>query len=279
MKLEFERWGQGSRPVLLLHGFTGNRHAWRRVRPGLEPHVAALAVDLPGHGESPLPSRAGREGFVETLDALAELIAHEATGPIDVVGYSQGARIALALAVHHPQQVRRLVLESGSPGLHARKLRSERRAEDEVRAQTIERSGVEAFLDDWERLPLFAGLKRLPPEEQQALRARRSGQTAQGLAGALRTLGTGVQSDYWPSLPHLRCPTLLLTGSEDAKYTAIARAMAAEIPVVWRHALADCGHAPHLEAPEVWCSEVLGFLSTPWYEAQVEVEAASGRLP
>ena len=54
--------------------------------------------------------------------------------------------------------------------------------------------------------------------------------------------------------------------------------MAAEIPVVWRHALVDCGHAPHLEAPEVWCSEVLGFLSTPWYEAQVEVETASGSM-
>ena len=57
MKLVFERWGRDPRPVLLLHGFTGNRHAWSRVRPGLEPHVAALAVDLPGHGESPLPSR------------------------------------------------------------------------------------------------------------------------------------------------------------------------------------------------------------------------------
>jgi 2-succinyl-6-hydroxy-2,4-cyclohexadiene-1-carboxylate synthase len=276
MKLVFERWGHGSRPVLLLHGFTGNRHTWNRVRPALEPHVAALAVDLPGHGESSLPRGSGRDGFLETLEALAELMQREGSGPVDVVGYSQGARIALALAVHHPQQVRRLVLESGSPGLHARKLRSERRAEDEVRARAIETSGVEAFLEGWERLPLFDGLRRLPPAEQQALRARRAGQTAEGLAGALRTLGTGVQPDYWPSLPHLRCPALLLTGREDAKYTAIARTMAAELPIVWRHAVADCGHAPHLEAPEVWCSEVLGFLSTPWYEAQVEVEAATG---
>ena len=62
-------------------------------------------------------------------------------------------------------------------------------------------------------------------------------------------------------------PTLLLTGALDEKFTGIARKMATELPVVWRHTFPDCGHAPHLEVPEDYVREVLSFLQTPWYEA------------
>jgi 2-succinyl-6-hydroxy-2,4-cyclohexadiene-1-carboxylate synthase len=265
--LAHETWGQGEAPVLLLHGFTGSRRSWDGVRPLLEPHVRALVVDLPGHGDSGLPLREGREGFLDTVGALAALVRGWNHDPVDVVGYSQGARFALALAAEHPDRVRRLVMESGSPGLHGRKGRAERRMRDAQLAVFLERHGVEAFVDRWEALPLFDGLRRLPPEVQAVVRARRVAQSPAGLAGALRTLGTGTQPDYWPHLPLLRSPTLLLTGVEDAKFTDIARKMAAEIPAVWRHAFEGCGHAPHLEAPESWAREVLGFLATPWYEA------------
>lgn len=268
MQLAQETWGEGGAPVLLLHGFTGSRRAWDGVRPLLARHVQALAVDLPGHGESAPAPREGREGFLDTVAALAAQVRAWGRGPVDVVGYSQGARLALALAVEHPGCVRRLVLESGSPGLHGRKERAERRMQDAQLAHSLERHGVEPFMDRWEALPLFEGLRRLSPEAGRALRARRLAHTAEGLAWALRTLGTGVQPDYWPQLPLLRCPTLLLTGEEDAKFTQLARRMAAELPTVWRRTFPGCGHAPHLEVPEAWATEVLGFVSTPWYEGQ-----------
>jgi len=266
MKLAFERFGEGARPVLLLHGFMGSRHAWELVRPALEPHVHALAVDLPGHGESGIPPVSERAGYEATLEALAALVEGELGGQADVIGYSQGARLALALASRHPDRVRRLVMESGSPGLHARKERSLRREEDARRALQLEREGVERFVDQWEALSLFSGLAKLPGDVRQRLRARRVGQRAEGLAWALRSLGTGVQPDLWPALPHVRAPTLLLTGEDDPKYTQLARRMAAELPVVWRHSIPGCTHTPHLEAPAIWASEVLGFLSTPWYD-------------
>ncbi|MCI0569668.1 MAG: 2-succinyl-6-hydroxy-2,4-cyclohexadiene-1-carboxylate synthase [Myxococcaceae bacterium] len=265
--LAHETWGHGETPVLLLHGFTGSRRSWNGVREWLEPHVQALVVDLPGHGESGAPEREGREGFLDTVSALAALVRAWGQGTVDVIGYSQGARIALALTVEHPTSVRRLVLESGSPGLAGRKARSERRLQDAQLAQSLGSDGLEAFVARWEALPLFDGLRRLPQEVQTSLRARRLAHDPMGLAAALRALGTGAQPDYWPSLPLLRCPTLLLTGAEDLKFTQLARRMAAEIPAVWRRAFEGCGHAPHLEAPEAWANEVLGFLGTPWYEA------------
>lgn len=267
MKLAWEVSGNGPQTLMLLHGFTGSRRSWDHVAPTLSEQFRLIRVDLPGHGESPLPTKPGREGFLETLEALAQVLSEVGVESANVLGYSQGARVALAFTVEHPERVERLVLESGNAGLHRRKDRIARRRDDEKLADQIVRGGVEAFVSRWESLPLFAGLRRLPEAVQQALRARRSSATAEGLAGALRCLGVGVQPDYWHELWNLRRPTLLLTGAEDLKYTAIARRMAADLPMVWSHAFAGIGHAPHLECPEDWAREVTSFLQTPWYEA------------
>ncbi|WP_141593878.1 2-succinyl-6-hydroxy-2,4-cyclohexadiene-1-carboxylate synthase [Myxococcus sp. AB056] len=267
VKLAYETWGEGSRPLVLLHGFTGSRRAFDGLRPLLGRDVRAVAVDLPGHGATPLPDQRGREAFVETVDALVALVDSLGQGPVDLLGYSQGARVALAAAVRAPDRFGRLIMESGSPGLHRRQERAARREADGQLAAFIRSRGVDAFVDRWEQLPLFDGLRQLPQERKDALRSQRRACTAEGLAGALECLGLGVQPDFWPELHAQRLPTLLLTGALDSKFTQIARRMATELPVVWRHAFEGCGHAPHLEAPEAYAREVLGFLQTPWYEA------------
>ena len=269
MRLAYDVRGRGDRALLLLHGFTGNRDTWCRVEPYLADRFRLVRVDLPGHGQSPPPTVSGRDGFEEALRALEQILDAEGAGSADVAGYSQGARLALALAVESPGRVQRLVLESGTAGLHRRKERAERRRADERLADQILAEGVDAFVRRWELLPLFEGLRRLPAPDLEELRARRASSTAEGLAAALRALGVGVQPDYWPHLWKLRVPTLLLTGAQDSKFTALARRMAAELPLVWGHAFAGVGHAPHLEAPEAWAREVIAFLETPWFEAPV----------
>ncbi|NPD25204.1 2-succinyl-6-hydroxy-2,4-cyclohexadiene-1-carboxylate synthase [Corallococcus exiguus] len=264
--LAYDSWGEGPHTLLALHGFTGSGATFEHLRPLLGRSVRVVAVDLPGHGRTPLPEKAGRDGFLETVEAVVGL-ARELGGQVDLLGYSQGARVALGAAVRAPECFGRLIMESGSPGLHRRQERSERREADSKLVDFIRTKGVDAFVERWEALPLFDGLRRLPDLEQASLRERRKACTAQGLAGALETLGLGVQPDYWPALHRQRLPTLLLTGAQDEKFTALARRMAAELPVVWRHAFAGVTHAPHLEAPEEYVREVLSFLQTPWYEA------------
>lgn len=268
VKLSYDGWGDGELSVLLLHGFTGDRTAWDHLRPRLEARVRAWAVDLPGHGKSGLPLASGRAGFEETVDSLAELVVQAAQSCVDVVGYSQGARLAIGLAVRWPKRVRRLVLESGSPGLAARKRRSARQKQDSALADRIRERGIELFVDEWMQRPLFDGLRNLPPPLAGALRARRLSQNPQGLAGALRCLGIGVQPNYWPALPLLRTPTLMLTGSLDEKYTRIALEMVAQLPMGWLRVFEGSGHAPHLEVPEAYASEMLAFLETPWFDAR-----------
>lgn len=262
-----ERWGSGETPALFLHGFTGGMGAWRHLEALLGDVFQATCVELPGHGEAPLPTAEAPAAWDEVLDALAALVS----GPTVIVGYSQGARLALGFAVRHPMLVERLVLESGSPGLHRRHDRTLRRAADLELAGRIVSLGVEAFVEHWEQQPLFAGLRALPAAEQAALRERRARHTAQGLAGALACLGQGAQPDYWPMLTRILRPTLLLTGERDVKYTRLARRMVAELPMGWRVTFAGVGHAPHLECPREWAAEVRSFLSAAWRGDPVEL--------
>ncbi|MBX7115990.1 MAG: 2-succinyl-6-hydroxy-2,4-cyclohexadiene-1-carboxylate synthase [Myxococcaceae bacterium] len=260
LNLPIVRWGSGSTPVLLLHGFLGSAQSWEHLRPQWSADLAVTAVDLPGHGQAPLPTAAGTEGFLETIDALAAQI----DVPTVVVGYSQGARLALALAARHPRQIAKLVLESGSAGLHRRQERQARREQDEAWARNLEVNGVQSFVNAWEQLPLFSGIRALPAAVQAQLRERRLAHDAHGLAGALRCLGTGVQPDVWPRLPGLRVPTLLVTGEQDVKYTALAQRMAVQLPSAWKVSMPKVGHAPHLECPNRYAQEVLGFITAPW---------------
>ncbi|MEW6432182.1 MAG: 2-succinyl-6-hydroxy-2,4-cyclohexadiene-1-carboxylate synthase [Myxococcota bacterium] len=266
MKLPVERWGRGPTRALFLHGFTGSAESFSHLERLLGDVLTATCVDLPGHRGAPLPKAAGPEGFAEVIESLGELLRES---PV-LIGYSQGARLALATAARFPGRVERLVLESGAPGIRRRAERSRRRAADEAMASLIRERGVDAFVERWEKLPLFAGLQALPEPDRAALRERRAGHTADGLAGALTTLGQGVQPDLWPALPGLRVPTLVLSGAKDVKYTRLARRMVAELPLGWRVTFPGVGHAPHLECPEAYAGEVRSFLAAPWLVEPVE---------
>ena len=259
--LAARRWGRGPQPLVLLHGFTGSGAAFDHLEGPLGEQVSASAPDLPGHGGSPVPAAApGRDAFSAAADVVALTLAASFAGPVHLAGYSMGARLALAVALEHPELVKSLVLESGGAGLASPSVRAERRAADEELARSLEREGLRAFLARWEETPVLAELKRLSPEVQQALRARRLGNAAVGLAWALRNLGQGAQPSYWPRLSALRVPVLLLHGARDAKFAALAGALAGLIPGARLQAIDGAGHTPHLERPEAYAAALRAHL-------------------
>lgn len=258
--LPVSRSGAGE-PLLSLHGFTGTGEGAASLSAHL-PGRELFAPDLPGHGSAPPLGHEGPPGFSRTLDVLAATLDAHGLRAVDVLGYSMGARLALAFALRHPGRVRRLVLESGSPGLRTRRQRLNRRAADERLARFIETQGVAAFAARWEALPLFEGVRTLvSPEVQSSLRARRLAQSQQGLAWALRALGTGAQPSQWQRLGRLSVPVLVLAGGRDAKFTRLGHQLASLIPGACAAVLAGAFHVPHLEAPAQWAQEVSRFLS------------------
>lgn len=257
--LNVERSGSGP-ALLLLHGFTGSVETWHAHLPALTPYVTAVAVDLIGHGASDAPddpARYAMDRCVADLLALLDRLEIERTA---VLGYSMGARVALHLAAAAPRRVQALLLESGSPGLAGAAERAARRAADEALAGQIERDGVDAFVQCWERLPLFATQRALPPEVRAALRRQRQRNRAHGLANSLRGLGTGAQQPLWERLGEIEAPALLVAGALDAKFSAIAQAMVAALPRGRMELVPQAGHAVHLERPAEFDHLVVEFV-------------------
>lgn len=249
------------RPLLLLHGFTGNLETWDDFVGRIAGRFHTVAVDLIGHGHTDAPAHASRYTMEHCVADLHLLLDELGLDSVAVVGYSMGGRVALHFALAAPNRVRALVLEGASPGIASATERRERIARDETLAASIEKGGVEAFVRRWEALPLFAGLARLPAAERQRLRARRLSQRAVGLAQTLRGMGAGAQRPLQDELAKLEMPTLLLAGEADAKYrdlvVQMAKRMRRAVPVV----VAGAGHTVHLEQPERYFETVFSFLN------------------
>ena len=169
-----------------------------------------------------------------------------------------GGRIALYSAFSG--YFRALILESASPGLATPAEREQRRVNDEVLAARIEQDGVEAFIDYWEKIPLFASQQQLSAEKREELHAQRLNNCAQGLANSLRGVGTGVQPELYTRLPTLNLPVLLLAGELDSKFCTIARQMALQLPQARLQIVPGAGHTVHLEQPEAFIASVSAFL-------------------
>ncbi|MDQ1324847.1 MAG: 2-succinyl-6-hydroxy-2,4-cyclohexadiene-carboxylate synthase, partial [Chloroflexota bacterium] len=141
-------------PLLLLHGFTGAAASWAEHIDALAEQFRVIAPDLPGHGRTPATGDPAAMTVEATADALAALLDRVGEAPAHVLGYSMGARVALRLAVEHPEAVSRLVLESPAAGIADPLERAARRTAVETLADRIEREGLEAFVTAWERNPV-----------------------------------------------------------------------------------------------------------------------------
>ncbi len=247
-------------PLLLLHGFTGAAHTWTELLPVLGEHRRVLALSLPGHGGSDAPSEAERYAATRAAADVMEVLDMLGLNRVALLGYSMGARVALHAALAAPERVVALLLESASPGIADDADRSARAGADSALADEIEGDGVTAFVDRWERLPLWESQRALPETVRQGLRDQRLQNDARGLSSSLRGLGAGVTPPLHGRLHEILVPTLLLCGELDGKYVSLARAMASAIPRSTLAVVSDAGHAVHLERPQEFIRAVNSFL-------------------
>jgi pimeloyl-ACP methyl ester carboxylesterase len=209
--------------VLLLHGFSSNRNEnWRRVGwlgAFERRRVRAIAFDLPGHGESDKPhDPAAYRIDVLTADVAAALDALDVPSAT-LMGYSMGARLALATALARPERFDRLILggvggkmfDTTPPG--------------NPMADAMEAANLDAISD-----PLLKSFRLFAEEQGEDLKAL--------AAFARARSGSGYNRD---DLSRLHQPTLVVAGARDT-LAGSPDDLAAEFPSGRSVTLPGCDH-------------------------------------
>jgi 2-succinyl-6-hydroxy-2,4-cyclohexadiene-1-carboxylate synthase len=235
--------------VLLLHGFTQTGASWRGVIDALGERYTALAPDLRGHGSATAQRPV-------TVDACVADVVADAPGRFGVAGYSMGGRLALRVALAHPERVERLVLVGTTPGIADDVERAARREADDALASELEDGlDIEAFARRWAKQPIFKGQ---PPEVTAAAHEDRLRNDPAGLAAALRGLGPGAAEPLWTRLGELRMPVTAIAGERDGTYAKLAERMAERVPRARALIVPGAGHAVQLEAPGIVAAALSG---------------------
>lgn len=248
-------------PLILLHGFTGDSSTWEPFYKEWSKNSRLIAIDIIGHGKSDSPKQIERYDILSVIKDINKILEMLQIEKADMLGYSMGGRLALSFAVQFPQMVRKLILESSSPGLESEAERENRRKHDGELGRFILDQGIEAFVDYWENIPLFATQKELPPEKRSAIREQRLKNSAIGLHNSLVGMGTGAQPSWWQHLHRIEAETLLVTGSLDEKFCLIAEKMSKSIKNCQWMKVEGSGHTIHVENPDKFGTIMKRFLS------------------
>ena len=235
-------------PVAFVHGFTQTARTWLPVIDALDFDLSATLIDAPGHGDS----TDGKRTLIEAASDIANSMNRGA-----LVGYSMGARMALHTALMHPEKVTSLVLISGTAGIDAESERLSRQVSDRSLSERVLSIGVEAFVKEWLRLPMFANLDHVAANLPERLR-----NTAQGLADSLNYAGTGMQEPLWDTLSSLEIPVLIIAGAEDQKFVDAAHRLSSLIARSTLCIVPDSGHSVHLEQPVAFATIFRSFIAS-----------------
>lgn len=188
--------------VLFIHGFASSgelnweRSRWLKYFTDSGRNV--LLVDLPGHGRDPLRNE-GSWAPSQIRQALAAIVIDLDEGPVDVIGYSLGSRLAWEFAAFNPDLVNRLVM--GGPGAG-----DPLAAFDLTQARAFVASG-EPINDDYTATIMNIAAAE-PTNDLEAL----------------FTLIEAIKSEpYDPSAKVPSSPTLLVAGDQDDLATTMPR--------------------------------------------------------
>jgi 2-succinyl-6-hydroxy-2,4-cyclohexadiene-1-carboxylate synthase len=236
-------------PLVCLHGFTYTGAQFNE----LSKHIARpiIAPDL--HPGAPLTL----EGTLFAIEDVINVLG----GPVPVLGYSMGGRLALWLALERPDLVDRLIVVSAGTGIADPERRAQRRATDRELADRITEHDVPTFLDDWLSRPLTS-TAFLAPDAAARDRSIREENSAAGLAAALHTFGQGSFPYLGDRLAGLQPPLLAISGERDVRYTEEAAVLAAAVPDGHHEVVPGVGHNVVAEAPEELAGSVERFIAS-----------------
>lgn len=246
------RWHGAGPPLILLPGLGGRGMSWSAFLRAAASRFRVLTFDPRGSGDAPplIGETSIRDFAAETL-ALLDVLEIERCA---LLGRSMGGMVAQELALLAPRRIERLVLVSTTArcGPHLAEV-------FRLWARMAEQ-GVPAELRHQSSLLWCLGERALArePRVRRYLAARSAGDRPADYALQARAC---AEHDALERLGGVRIPTLVVSGTDDRLTPpAHAETLAKAIPAARLRYIPGAGHLVHVEAPERFAAEVLGFL-------------------
>lgn len=251
--------GEGARKALLIHCSLAHSGAWNGVADELKQQLHMTAFDLPGHGRSDEWDSA-RDMQEMCVAMAADVIGHG--GPVDVIGHSFGATVALRLAIEHPELVRSLVLIENvmvaaaiadDPELAQAQSEAMSEYQDAVERQD-QVAAARAFMREWGDGTPWNRM----PKPQQAFLADRIHLIAANNATVLLDQPGILEKRR---IEGVEAPSLLIRGAESAPIVEkIHAAIARRLPNAESLAIEGGGHMVPITHPEATAGHIAQFL-------------------
>ena len=260
VELECEESGAGSRPFVLVHGFTGSRDDWREHMPALGELGRTLALDQRGHGGASNTGDVESYSFGQLASDLGVALAACDADPCDLLGHSMGGMVALRYALANPERVQSLILmdtAAAAPataepakkmilGVGQAALSSGMASVVEMLRASMENGGGVGTRPVAAANAYDTSFDRVQPKLEQMDPA------------AFAALGRELleQEPLVDRLGEIRCPTTVIVGEADVPLLAGARVLAEEIEGAELVVIPEAAHQPQLENPTAWFEAV-----------------------
>jgi pimeloyl-ACP methyl ester carboxylesterase len=247
--IRYELSGNGRPPLLLTHGYGATAAMFTKNVSAIAPRNQVLTWDMRGHGSSDYPDDPASYRPAAVLADMAAILDELERDRAVLGGHSLGGYLSLDFALTFPDRVAGLVLIDTGPGFRNDAARNDWNQRAEITAARLADQGLAAMRSSAE----------LHADEHR---------DATGLILAARGTLTQRDSHVLDGLPTISVPTLVVVGSDDRPFLAAADYMTAKIPRARKVVIPGAAHAPNLDRPELFDSELRVFLD--------EIAAAEG---
>lgn len=257
--------GEGGRPLLLVHGFTGAKEDFTPWLDRLaEQGWHAVAPDQRGHGESTKPDDEEAYSFDAYATDLLALLDALGWGSAVVLGHSMGGMVVQTAALKEPSRFEAVVLMDTSH----RAVRADTGLV-EMAIAIAKAEGMAAVMAAQEAVaeenPLTNDIATRMAAEDPAYKEfgdRKLLASSPAMYAAMLRAITDMEAglDRLPDLAGISVPVLVIVGEADEPFRKPSQRMADAIPGAELVVIPDAAHSPQFENPDLWWEALSGFL-------------------
>ncbi len=236
--------GEGSKDLVLVHGWGFCGEIWRESLVNIGPDYRVHLVDMPGYAGSPYP------GSDHHLSGLGAGITTAVPGGAVWLGWSLGGMVAMQAAVDSPGAIAGLCLVGTSPRFVV-----DKGWPNALLPNVLDEFSKVLNIDLVKALSRFAALVALGGSSQRKTNRRLHNFLLSNRIPDERTLSDGLNllrdSDLRKQLPKIRCPVLAIYSERDALIPVETASVLERCCPSWRvRTLLESGHAPFISQPQ-----------------------------